>query len=278
MRGPLGQRPPVEWAGPPAQAREAGRFHGVGFTSDESTPKSAKYNGLRFQVTYVHSLIYKPVEEWDRAAVAGVFPFRRWALRCDLSHVVVKTGDETLRIIEKQISRLGLTRYDLKSGTGDGGGENEGASRFHATLERGGDAYVRRRCFAHLPWRVADQGIAAIPHRESTVAIHSYLRNGITWTRLQALAVQPRAAGGCGLFVAGGRGMRDFFRQSPSALIEDRPECMDVFLAWLVPRTPKLRVLVERDPEQRKLSLPAAADWLLCRTVATGFAAWSSTS
>ena len=109
----------------PAKARAEGSFHGCGFTSDESTPNSSKFSGLRFQVTFCHTLLFLPVEQWAESRGP---PIRRQDRACDLAHVAVKTGAETLRIIEKQIGRLGLTRFDLKSGTGDGGGENEGAS------------------------------------------------------------------------------------------------------------------------------------------------------
>ena len=105
---------------------------------------------------------------------------------------------------------------------------------------------------------MADQGIAAIPHHASTVAINSYLRDGITWTRFQTLAVLPRSEGGLAFFGAGGAAFQAFFGQAPIQLIEDRPECYDLFLAWLVPRSGKLRRLAELDLEQRRLTLPAA--------------------
>ena len=170
----------------------------------------------------------------------------------------VKTGVATLEIIEKQLGRIGLTRYDVKAGTGDGGGENEGVSGIHAILETTGQGYVRRRCFAHLPWRVADQGIAAIPHHASTAAICTYLCDGVTWTRLRAIAVQAPSAGGVGMFRPQSRAEQDFFRTAPPSLIEDRPECVTKFLAWLLPRHERLRALAEKDMTQRNLVFASA--------------------
>ena len=63
--------------------------------------------------------------------------------------------------------------------------------------------YVRRRCFGHLPWRVTDAGISEIPHMKNTQMLDTYLHDGITWSRLAAIAAQPRALGGLGLMAEG---------------------------------------------------------------------------
>ena len=219
------------------KAREEGRFRGAGLTTDESTPNSNKYCGLRFQVTWVHFLLFEDVSSWESPSYEAAFPFKRRAALCDLSHVPLKTGAETLRIIERQIGRLGLSRFDLVSGTGDGGGENEGSSGIHALLESsGGPSYVRRRCFAHLPWRVADAGIASMPHRGDTDAICVYLRDGVTWPRLRAIATTSRAQGGLGLLRETSGAARDVFGRAPPSIIEDRPETTALFILWLLPR------------------------------------------
>ena len=166
-------------------------------------------------------------------------------------NVPVKTGACTFEIIERQLGRVGLTSLDLVSGTGDGGGENEGTCGIHALIEICTPSYVRRRCFAHLPWRVANAGLQEIPHQAATEAICTYLRDGVTWTRLHAIATQMRNFGV--------RAMEEFFRTSPPALIEDRPECVVVFLAWLLPRHERLAELAQIDMQQRDLKFAAAA-------------------
>ena len=101
-------------------------FHGFGFTSDESPPSSVKYSGLRFQITYVHWLAFYPVSTWDDSRFLNAHPFSREHQLCDIFHCPGKTGLHVLKIIEQQIQTKGLTRLDMLTGTGDGGGENEG--------------------------------------------------------------------------------------------------------------------------------------------------------
>ena len=105
------------------KAREAGAFEGIGIASDESAPGSNKYTGLRFQVTLVYWLIFEGVDAWEPPRFDQSYPFRRRQAVTDVCHVPIKTGAKTLEVLEKQIDRLGLTRLDIKSGTGDGGGE-----------------------------------------------------------------------------------------------------------------------------------------------------------
>ena len=77
----------------------------------------------------------------------------------DIVHCPGKKGEDVLRVVDKQITNIGLVRHDAVGGVGDGGGENEGAAGVHRLLEIEVPSYVRRRCFGHLPWRVADAGI-----------------------------------------------------------------------------------------------------------------------
>ena len=141
--------------------------------------------------------------------------------------------------------RFGVTKADIFGGTGDGGGENEGAAGIHSRLEAANPSYVRRRCFGHLPWRVADAGIKAIPHTKATEAINTYLRDGVTWTRLKSLAMQTTREGGAGLRMSV-RSIEEFFGKAPVQLIPDRPECMVLFLSWLLPRSEKLAILAAK--------------------------------
>ena len=81
---------------------------------------------------------------------------------CDLANCVGKTGTDVLGVLVQQWARFGLYKSDCVAGVGDGGGENEGVGGIHTLLEREMPDYVRRRCFGHLPWRVADQGLDAM--------------------------------------------------------------------------------------------------------------------
>ena len=56
---------------------------------------------------------------------------------------------------KKQTPNNNYTKKSQESstGTGDGGGENEGASGVHAQMEVVNPSYARKRCCAHFPWR-----------------------------------------------------------------------------------------------------------------------------
>jgi hypothetical protein len=98
---------------------------------------------------------------------------------------------------------------------------------------------LRRRCFGHIAWRVADSGISEMgTHGEHLHSLNTYLRDSTTWTRMQALATQHPDQGGLGLMVDCSPAFFELFRQSPPALIDERPECVLVFLEWLLPRLP----------------------------------------
>ena len=124
-------------------------------------------------------------------------PCTRHRRLCDVVNCAGKKGVDLLSVVIKQWQRLGCYREDCVGGTGDGGGENEGAEGLHSLLEETKPDYVRRRCLAHLPWRCADQVLIAIgAHHESIKAISYYLHDGGTWNRLKSIAVQPpRMAG-----------------------------------------------------------------------------------
>eukprot|EP00972_Heterocapsa_arctica_P083526 12307617-Heterocapsa_arctica.AAC.1 len=59
-------------------------------------------------------------------------------------HCPGKKGVDVSRIIDKQLTRLGLNPFDVVSCTGDGGGENEGHHGVHAYFEEFNPGYVRR--------------------------------------------------------------------------------------------------------------------------------------
>ena len=68
-----------------------------------------------------------------------------------------------MNVLRKQLARIGAYSLDLLCGTGDGGGENEGHRRIHATLESDILGYMRKRCTIHLRWNVAIALLAAMP-------------------------------------------------------------------------------------------------------------------
>ena len=118
------------------------------------------------------------------------------ASRCSQTSCIARArkGTGVSQVLEKQLGRIGLNCYDVVSGTGDGGGENEGQTGIHSHFENLSPGYVRRRCLPHIAWRTADQAIRAsgLDYK----ALCSYLCEGITWTRLREIAVRAPRDGG----------------------------------------------------------------------------------
>ena len=67
-----------------------------------------------------------------------------------------------------------------------------------------------------MAWRVADAATAEIPAYTKVKKVCEYVGNGVTWTRMQALAVTPVLENGLGLF--GGRPLafKHMFGRAPS--------------------------------------------------------------
>ena len=165
-----------------------------------------------------------------------------------------KKGADVLGVCERQWARLGCYTVDCVSGTGDGGGENEGVAGVHGLLENVRDDYVRRRCLAHLPWRVADQGLAECEElHDATKAISSYLHEGVTWNRLKALAVTSVADGGLALFGDGSPQFHEVFGRAPPKNMDERPDTTCALLKWLIHRQVILARLVRHDALTRHL-------------------------
>ena len=162
--------------------------------------------------------------------------------------------------IENQISRKGVTVADIVAGVGDGGGENEGrTSGVHAIVMNSVPSYVKRRCGGHFAWRVANQGLIAMGDLyESLKSLNMYLRDGITWFRLQSLATTSVANGGLALFTQTSRKFINMFNKAPPAILEDRPETVALFLKWLLPKQHTLRDLVAADIGSRQLEMRQA--------------------
>ena len=146
-------------------------------------------------------------------------------------HCPGKKGTEVSRVIEKQLARWGLNCYDVASGTGDGGGENEGHQGVHAHFENLSPGYVRRRCLPHISWRTCDMAIRASGLDYKALA--AYLVDGVTWSRLREIATKDPRDGGLHLFRDGSRECKNIFGSSPSAIVSTRPETDLNFLKLL---------------------------------------------
>ena len=136
-------------------------------------------------------------------------PVTKSTCLADITHCPGKKGVDVSRIIERQLARLGLNAYDVVSGTGDGGGENEGHQGVHAYFENLNPGYVRRRCLPHISWRTCDVAIKASGLKYRALA--AYLVEGITWTRLRELATRTVPDGGLGLFKDGSKQCKNIF-------------------------------------------------------------------
>jgi hypothetical protein len=92
----------------------------------------------------VYAVFFKPVSVWEAAEWNNAPPMTRESHLCDMMHAPSKTGADTLKIIDSQVARKGLTRMECVAGVGDGGGENEGMSGVHRLMEHSCKSYTRR--------------------------------------------------------------------------------------------------------------------------------------
>jgi len=233
------------------------RVFGVGIASDESPPAGTRFSGFRFQVTYLYVPVFDPVQVWSRATSP---PLQNHKYLLDVCHCEGKDGVSVMKVLTKQLDRLGLSSGDVVCGVGDGGGENEGISGVHSSFEHSNPSYIRRRCLGHLAWRAADAGLASMPESFKALGhIANYLHDGITWKRLQALAVTSEAERGLGLLREGSPGFVKIFNKAPPKILDGRPETNSHFLAWLIPRALVLSPCIIRDVADRCLGQEAIA-------------------
>ena len=235
-------------------ARDAGTLAGVALATDESPPSQPRFRGLRFQITVIYAGAFKNLRDWSTCDDP---PILKTSLLADICHCPGKKGVDVSRVIEKQLGRVGLNGFDVVSGTGDGGGENEGSQGVHAYFENLCPGYVRRRCLPHIAWRTCDVAIRAsgLNYR----ALAAYMTEGITWTRLRELATRAVADGGLGLFREGSAACKEMFGKAPGAIVETRPETDLQFLKTLCGKEHLLHRLATWDLEQRTLSADTRA-------------------
>ena len=182
------------------------------------------------------------------------YPFQREQRLTDIMNVPMKTGSATLDVINIQTSRLGVSMQDYCAGTGDGGGENEGQYGIHALVSEANNEYCAKRCMPHVSWCTFKAGLEHMePHYKKSEALNRYLRRGITWSRLQTIAVLPVASGGLAMFTDGSRECVDFFKNAPPRLIEERPEATFDYMRWLITRQAQLAKLIKQDLDTRSL-------------------------
>ena len=234
--------------------RESGSFAGVAAATDESPPSQPRFRGLRFQITVFYIGTFKDLSQWDSCEDP---PIIKSTCLADIAHCPGKKGADVSRVLEKQLQRLGLNHGDVVSGTGDGGGENEGHQGVHAYFEDLNPGYVRRRCLPHIAWRTCDQAIGASGLSYKALAAH--LVEGITWHRLRELATRKVLEGGLGLFGDSSRKCKEVFGQSPCAIVDGRPETDLRFLRLLAGKEHILHQLATKDLEQRALNADTRA-------------------
>ena len=234
--------------------REQERFAGCALSTDESPPGQPRFRGLRFQITVMYWGTFPAVCEWE--SFSGP-PIIVHTILGDIMHCPGKKGLHVSRVVEKQLARVGLNCFDVVSGTGDGGGENEGSSGVHAYFENLNPSYVRRRCLPHISWRTADMAIrsSGLDYK----ALAAYFVEGSTWSRLREIAIRDPRDGGLGIFKDGSRACKEVFGNSPSAIIQNRPETDLNFLKFLQGKEHILHRLATKDLEQRALSADTRA-------------------
>jgi hypothetical protein len=236
------------------EIREQGRFAGVAYATDESPPSQPRFRGLRFQITVLYWGSFAPEEVWETSENP---PITKNSALGDIMHCPGKKGVDVSRVLEKQLARVGLNCFDVTSGTGDGGGENEGHQGVHAYFENLSPGYVRRRCIPHISWRTCDLAI-----RSSDLdykALAAYLCDGVTWSRLREIATKGPADGGLGLFKDCSQQCKNLFGRSPSAIIVSRPDTDLNFLKLLEGKEHLLHRVAVKDLEQRSLSAETQA-------------------
>jgi hypothetical protein len=170
-----------------------------------------------------------------------------------------------LKVEEKQWATKGLTRWDANCGSGDRGGENMGNTGVHAIMEESNESYVGKICLAHLSWRVCDAGIR-LTRWKKVEAIETYVRDGITWSRLKTIATGSLEHGCLALFAETSEEGVNFFNRAPPKILDDRPETNCFCLEWLLPRQDVLAKLVVHDLSRRNLTMPQAQQALASLT------------
>ena len=219
--------------------------------SDESPPSQNRYSAYRFQITMLFTPVWRDESTWESSRTPPLDVEQNMA---DICHCPWKDGASVMTVIDKQVMRFGCSRYDVLSLTGDGGGENEGQTGIHATLEDTVPGYVRRRCHGHVAWRIADACLAQMPEHDDMKRFAEHLHDGITWQRLQAIATSTSAEGGLALFPAMSLEHSRVFGKVPPSIVQGRPETDMKFYTWMRGKEHILYMVCKHDLTQRSLA------------------------
>ena len=133
--------------------QDPGAF-GVALATDESPPSQKRFGRYCFQVTMVYLPLWFPTVFWDASATP---PLEVEARLLDICHCQRKDSPSVMKVVDKQLARVGLMRYEVKSIVGNGGPQNEGMLKgTHATFETEVYGYVRMRCLGtwHGEWQM----------------------------------------------------------------------------------------------------------------------------
>ena len=207
-------------------------------------------------MAYVYIPLLADVLTWENCEAPPVAVEK---LLCDVCHCPAKDGATVTKVVQKQLARFGLTDADMVSGTGDGGGENEGhLGGVHQHMEEVQPSYVRRRCLNHVAWAVCRAGLEESGRTsQDAEKIGTYLAQGLTWFSMKALAVKPVVQGGLGLMQEGSREYKKVFSNMPASIIEGRPESAMNFLTFLRGKQAHLARCAARDVADRGLGAGA---------------------
>ena len=99
-----------------------GEGFAVGLATDESPPSQSRFGGYRFQVTVLYVPVWEPEDLWDTCAHP---PLGAESIMLDICHCPGKDGKTVMSVLDKQMDRAGISRFDVVSVTGDGGGETK---------------------------------------------------------------------------------------------------------------------------------------------------------
>ncbi len=166
---------------------------------------------------------------FERVAASDNFtdlPILRTSCLADICHCSSKIASTSAS--KKELARVGLNSFGMVSGTGDGGGEDEGSRGIHEHLENMSPWCARRRRVPHMAWRTCGPAIKAT--RVDLKGFAACLSDGVTWSRLNDVATMSVAPGALGSSPPPRSSARAYLAGGRSAIIVTRPDADLQFL------------------------------------------------